>query len=136
MSQENVKVVRELYELFPDLAAPPPTTEFLELFDPEVHLDQTRRVFNPASYDGQDGVLRALAELREAWEHFVLQPERFIEAGDDVVVVQSVRGRGRGSGVDVLGRSASLHTLRNGRIVRLVVYQDISEALRAAGVSD
>ena len=53
-----------------------------------------------------------------------------------MVVVQSVRGRGRGSGVDVLGRSASLHTLRNGRIVRLVVYQDISEALRAAGVSD
>jgi ketosteroid isomerase-like protein len=135
MSEDNVAVVRRLYELFPDLAAGPPPPGVLELFDPDVKVDQTRNVFNPASYEGRDGLLRSLAVVGETWERFVLEPERFVEAGDHVVVIQLVRARGLGGGVEVPGRSATLHTLRGGRVVYLAVYPDPDEGLRAAGVS-
>jgi ketosteroid isomerase-like protein len=135
MSRDNLAVVRRLYERFPDLAAGPPPPDLLELFDPQVRLDQTRNVFNPASYEGHAGVLRAVAVVGETWERFVLEPERFMESGDHVVVIQSVRARGLGGGVEVLGRSATLHTLRDGRVVYLAIYPDPDEGLRAAGVS-
>ena len=97
MAEENLRIVRQLYERFPDLADPEPVEAVIEaLFAPEVHLDMTRRVFNPASYDGHDGLRRALVELRETWEQFLLRPERFLEAGSEVVVVETVEGRGRG----------------------------------------
>jgi ketosteroid isomerase-like protein len=134
MSLDNVAVVRRLYELFPDLAAGPPPPGVLELFDPDVKVDQIRNVFNPASYEGHDGLLRSLAIVGETWEYFVLEPQRFVEAGEHVVVVQSVRARGLGGGVEVLDRSATLHTLRDGLVVYLAVYPDPDEGLRAAGI--
>ena len=97
-------------------------------------MDQTRRALNPATYHGYEGVQRGMEEIGEAWERFSLEPERFIEAGDQVVVVETVRGMGRGSGVKVVNRAGSIYTLRAGRIVGLVVYWDPSEALEAAGL--
>jgi ketosteroid isomerase-like protein len=137
MSQDNVAVIRRLYELFPDLAGPAPGEELLaEYFDPAIHIDMTRRVFNPATYHGYDGLLRSLGELREVWEQFVLRPERFFDAGDDVLVLETAHGRGRGGGVDVLNRSASRYSMHGGRIVHLVVYEDRSEALHALGLRE
>jgi ketosteroid isomerase-like protein len=135
MSQENVEVVRQAYERFGrDLAAAPEGGPFLDLFDPEVHLDQTRRILNPATYDGHDGLLQALSEVPEAWERFSLEPERFIDAGDVVVVLETALGVGRGSGVEIRVRSGSVYTLRDGRILRIVVYPEPAEAMRAAGL--
>jgi ketosteroid isomerase-like protein len=137
MSQENVAVVRRLYERVPDLADPATTEAVVaELFDPAVHLDLTRRVFNPASYDGHEGVLRSLGEIREIWERFLVRPERFIDAGDEVLVIETVEGRGRTAGVEVVGRSASLYALKHGRVVRLVVYESPSEGLEALGLRE
>jgi ketosteroid isomerase-like protein len=138
MSQENVEVVRLAYQHFlHDLADPPGDEAGLaELFDPEIHIDQTRRVLNPATYDGYQGIRRALGEAREAWEAFSVQPERFIEADDRVAVIETIHARGRGSGVEIVDRSASVYTLRNGRIRLVVVYRDPAEALNAVGLRD
>jgi ketosteroid isomerase-like protein len=134
MSTQSVGVVRELYERFPDLAAAQPPPDLLDMFDPEVRLDQTRNVFNPAEFAGREGVLQALSRLRETWEQFVIEPERFVETGDHVVVIHTVRARGRAGGVEVVGRSATLHTMRAGRILRLAIYPDPDEALREVGL--
>jgi ketosteroid isomerase-like protein len=138
MSSENLEVVRLAYQrLLTDLVDPPgDEADLLELLDPEIHLDQTRRVLNPASYDGHQGFRQAMGEVREAWEAFRVEPERLIEADDRVVVIETVRARGRGSGVELADRSASVYTLRNGRIVRVVVYRDPAEALDAVGLHD
>jgi ketosteroid isomerase-like protein len=136
MSQENVEVIKRAHErLFGDLAAfRGAAADLAEFCHPEVHVDQTRRVLNPASYDGYEGLIRAFTEVRDAWEQFALEPEQFIDAGDRVVVVHRVRARGRGSGVEIVDRSASLYTLRDGRVVRLVIYGEPSEALEAVGL--
>lgn len=137
MSQESVDVVRRVYEGFGrDLAAPIGEADLVELVDPDVHLDLTRRTFNPASYDGYAGMLRGREDIRQIWDQWLVQPERFIPAGDRVIVVETVTGRGRGSGVEIVDRSWSSFSLRDGRIVRIVVYFDGDEALEAAGLDE
>ncbi len=133
MPRSNVEIVRELYELFPDLAAGPPPPAVLDLFDPAACIDHSRNVFNPATHEGHDGLLESLATLRETWDSFALEPERFVEQGDLVAVVNKVRARGASGGVEVNDRSTTVHTLRDGRIVRLAIYPDVEEGLRALG---
>jgi ketosteroid isomerase-like protein len=135
MDSENLAVVRRLYDLFPDLAAGEPPPEVIALFDPDVRLDQSRNVFNPAVYEGIDGLLGALAAVRETWDSFAMHPERFVEVGDNVVVFNVVTARGSAGGVEVEDRSSSVHRLRDGRIVALTIYPDPEEGLRAAAAA-
>ena len=74
-------------------------------------------------------------EFLAAWDHFVTTPERFIEGeGDRVLVLIRFEGRGRASGTPLLNFSgAQLFTLREGKVVRLVLYEDRKEALEAVG---
>jgi ketosteroid isomerase-like protein len=78
MSQENVEIVRLLYEAVNrgDLDV------VLEFLDPSIHLDFSERVFNPAIYEGHDGARRFYAELDEVWDDFRTEPVEFIEAGE------------------------------------------------------
>jgi SnoaL-like domain len=62
-----------------------------------------------------------------------MTPERFIEDGDRVLALMTIEGRGKGSGVPVVIRSADLFTVRDGKIVSLVGYPDRAEALEAWG---
>ena len=65
------------------------------------------------------------------------EPDDFIEAGDDVVVVLNhVHARGRGSGLDVRADTATVWTLDAGKVVGLALYWDATKALEAAGLSE
>jgi ketosteroid isomerase-like protein len=48
----------------------------------------------------------------------------------------TIEGRGKGSGVPVVIRSADLWTIRDGKIVSLVGYPDRAEALKAVGLRE
>ena len=72
------------------------------------HADLSERVFNPGFYEGHDGYRRFLEEIDEVWDDFRAEPLEFIDAGDKVVVSHVVRGRGKGSGVEVELPSTSI----------------------------
>jgi hypothetical protein len=78
-----------------------------------VKYDLSERVFNPAVYEGHDGIRRFVADLDEVWDEFRIEPVEFIDAGETVVVSHRVHARGKGSGVEVELPSTSLYTLRN-----------------------
>jgi hypothetical protein len=42
----------------------------LALCAPDFQMAASRRVFNPATYDGHAGLRRAIREIWEAWEDF------------------------------------------------------------------
>jgi ketosteroid isomerase-like protein len=132
MSQENVEIVRRGYDAFNrgDIEG------VIETADPQVHWDMSERVFNPSVYEGHDGVRRFVEEMNEVWEDFRLEPLEFIDAGDKVVVSHLIRGRGRGSGVDVELPSTSVYTLRNRKVIDNRMYREHSEALEAAGLRE
>jgi ketosteroid isomerase-like protein len=63
----------------------------------------------------------------------VIEPERFIESDDSVVVPNTSRFKGR-DGIETVARSALVYELRDGRIARVCLYQDTAKALEAAGL--
>jgi hypothetical protein len=65
MSQENVEIVRRVY----DAAARRDAETVLALYDSEVELDATRIGLNLAFdvYHGHDGLRRLFAEWHEVW---------------------------------------------------------------------
>ena len=66
-----------------------------------------------------------------------MEPEDLIEVGEDhVVVLLHMHMRGKGSGVEVDARTHNLWTLRDGKAVRMAVYNDKAEALEAVALSE
>ena len=130
MSQENVEVVRRVYEEWSrgDFSSG-------DVFDPDVEFDMV-------DWPGQDRS-RGIDEMRQAWraslsawEDFRAEPTGFIENGAHVVVPTHVTARGRGSGAAVTAETATVWTLDSGKVIRLALHWDAAAALEAGGLSE
>jgi ketosteroid isomerase-like protein len=126
MPEDNVDVVRRLFSALDD-------NQFEEVagfFDPEVEWSPTEGTFH-----GIEGVVKSFLEWMEPWDEHTIDPEEFIESGDDrVLATIHLTGRGEQSGVEINQRFFQLYTLRGGRITRMVEYVDRARALEAAGL--
>jgi ketosteroid isomerase-like protein len=133
MSQENVEIVRRMYDAFaegrldfefvaPDIEWRGPR-EFPDLSEP---------------WYGHEGVTRYFTKLAEIFDDYRMVPERFIDAGDDRVLVFSREGgRGKGSGAQVETHlTAHLWTMKDGKAVRMQSYWERADALEAVGLSE
>jgi ketosteroid isomerase-like protein len=100
-----------------------------ELAAPEFELDVTDRVFNPATYYGEEGLRQFLAEVDELWESMDMKVERLVERDDEVLALLLVDIKGRGSGLSLEDRIAQHWTARDGRLVRMRVRADEKAAL-------
>ena len=76
---------------------------------------------------------RTLAKIRDVYPDFRVEPERYIDAGDEVVVIGTARGTGA-SGVEVQWRQGYVWTVRGGMAVRFRWFNDPAEALEAVGL--
>jgi ketosteroid isomerase-like protein len=74
--------------------------------------------------------------LREAWGEWRLVPERFLDAGDRVVVFARVVGKGGASGAPFELETTHVWTILGGRATSAHAYRDRSEALEAAGLRE
>src|SRR5437867_8665390 len=125
MSQENVEVVRALYE---ELSR----GDFSEI---ERLGDDFEFVTSPDVPDA--GTYRGEAARRwlRAWlgsfERFVAEPITIVGAGDKVVVEVVQRGCPHDSTADVEGLWWFVHTLRDGTPVRTQGFPDRAQALEA-----
>jgi ketosteroid isomerase-like protein len=132
MSQANVQIVRNGFEAWDrhdyEAAA--------SHFSPDVEIDVTDRVLNPAIYSGLDGAMRFRDEIAETWDEFHVEIEDVVAAGDEVVVLVRSSGLGRASGAQVDSRAAWVAAVREQRITRLRLYRDRSRALAAVGLSE
>ena len=136
MSQENVELVRRCADAMNmrDLADGVPAA-VLELADEDIELDLSRNVFNAATYRGLAGIEQWRTAVVDVWETFHGELDELIDAGDRVVTASRIRGRGKGSGVDVEMRVFQVWTVRDSKVVRIVGgYRDRSEALADAGL--
>jgi ketosteroid isomerase-like protein len=132
MSQENVDVVRQSLDAYGrrDIEA------LRALNHPDLELDwSASRGFQAGVYRGFDDALRFYTEYYDAFEETVIEPERFIDAGEVVVVPNIAHQRGR-DGIEVSARSTMAFTVRNRKIIRLCLYQETAEALKAVGLTE
>ena len=114
MSQENVEFVDALRRIY-DEWAQGNFSGGREIFDPNVegvwaaelpdaHVDQCAEALAGSSRD-----------WLSAWEGFRVEAEAFLPAQDKVVVLVVLRGRGKGSGVEVATPLAHIWTMRRAR---------------------
>jgi ketosteroid isomerase-like protein len=137
VSQENVEVVqRGLVFLRESYESGEATDQLLDLCAPEIRVDASRRVFNPGVYEGDAGVRRSIREIYDAWEEFQASNERVIDAGDRVVVLQTISGRGRASKALVQQRGALIVTVQDGLVRLIEIFTGQSEALKAVGLEE
>ena len=136
MSQEKVEIVRQLIALGEQVRAGELISPPLDLVTADMEIDLSRRVFNPEIYRGFDGLVRLNDQLREVWAEWQVTPERLVAVGDQVVSIETARGRGRGSGLETGGRYASIWTFVDGRVARVEIGLDPEEALKAVGLEE
>jgi ketosteroid isomerase-like protein len=127
MSEENVEVVRRMYEAFH-------RGDFdgaLAYFDPQAEVDASVRVDEGIGH-GRDAVATMVARWVGAWDDWREEIEEMHDLGTSVVVVSMQRGRAKGSGIEVKTRYAVRYEIRGDRITRMVLHSEPAEALEAA----
>jgi ketosteroid isomerase-like protein len=132
MSQENVDVVRRSLEAFTsrDVEA------LRSLNDPRMELDWSEsKGWLAGVYRGFDEALRFYEGYFQAFEATVIEPDQFIEAGESIVVPNIAHQRGR-DGIEVSARGTLVFTLRDHKIIRIRLYQETDDALKAVGLEE
>ena len=103
---------------------------------PDVELDWSRsRGLEAGVYQGVEAVLGFYRNFLDTFEKVAIEPDRFIESGDSVVVPNTAFLRGR-DGIETVARSAFVFELQGGLITRICLYQEPREALEAVGLSE
>src|SRR3954451_9404683 len=128
MSQENVEIVRRAFEA----SVRHENESVFPLYDPEVEIDLTAS--GRGVYHGSEGVRQYFRDWLSAFEDPSWEVEEWIDAGEPVIAVMRLHGRGKLSGVPAEMLEAHVWTLRNGRLWRLRVYGTKAEAFEAAGL--
>ena len=87
----------------------------------------------------ETGTLRGPASfglIRDAYDDVEVRPTRFVDAGNDVVVVATLIGVSRGARVPVEREQGYIWTIQDGNAIRFRWFNNALEALEAVGLSE
>jgi uncharacterized protein len=133
LSQENVEIVRGVYEHFD-------ATHTVDLgrLAPNVVWDLSNFESWPERrlYEGHEGVQEFIGDWLDPWDTYEHGLEALHDAGDDVVAVVHVSGAASMSGAAVEMRVGHVWALIDGTVVRATFYSDPAKALEAAGLRE
>jgi ketosteroid isomerase-like protein len=129
MSRENVELVRRIYSSWERgdfsetwWAADDFVFEFAEGPTPVV--------------TDLEGMSRAWRDWLQGWRSFHTRAEEIRDLGDVVLGTNTFGGEGRTSGLVPAARGATIWTIANGKVTRLVLYTDVKHGLAALGIED
>jgi ketosteroid isomerase-like protein len=131
MSQENVEIVRRVYQAL--------NRRDWETVFRDAHQDfelTTQLGPDPGTRRGRERVMEFLEDYLAAFDAFIWEPEQFFEGQDRVVVFVTTRALPRGGSVDLVVRNGWWWTIRNGVILSVTSFPEPGRALEAAGLSE
>jgi ketosteroid isomerase-like protein len=88
------------------------------------------------TYHGREDVKRYLTQSRAAWAEVASEPERFLTAGNRVIVFVHARVKPKGGGEWQEIRLADVYTVSEGKVVEMRAFADRQEALRWVGMDE
>ena len=130
MSQENVDIVRALWETFNETKAP-----VLDAVHSDVKWHTRADLPDSDTYHGHDGVAKLASDWVGAFEDLRVEPEELIDAGDRVVAVLRLTGRVKGSGQQVEMPETHVYTMLDGKAIEVHEFPTRAAALVAVGPS-
>jgi ketosteroid isomerase-like protein len=130
----QIALVRDAYQFIEDIQEDRRhdfDDAYLEWFDERFELLPPPTYPEGAQvFRGRAGLKRWIAVTKEIWDEWRLMAERFVVAGDQVVVLVRVIAQGHVSGVRLDRETAHIWDIADGRVTRCEVFLDRSEALR------
>jgi ketosteroid isomerase-like protein len=110
-------------------------TSGLSFCDPDIEWDGTNLPDGKVGR-GHEAIVEHAMRWAEMWDDWRMEPERFIDAGgDQVVLVFREIGRSE-SGLQMDERHAELYSVREGEVVYRKGFSDPADALEAVGLSE
>jgi ketosteroid isomerase-like protein len=133
MSQENVEVVRRMLQASADGGL----DAAAEFWDAQINWRAAEGAPDDAGpISGVDAMRAYAQDWLDDFDELRVEAEELIDAGEQVVAVQRIRGRAKASGIETDLRYAVVYTIRNGKIVRGREYWERAQALEAAGLRE
>jgi ketosteroid isomerase-like protein len=131
MSQENVEILRRMYEAG--------NRDDWEAVFRDAHPDCEATFVagpSPGTHRGREAILTAIFEVTEAFDAWIVEPEEFFETEDRIVVIARNRLRPKGTDAEFEYRNGQIWTFRDGKLQSLLQYGSPDEALEAAGLRE
>jgi ketosteroid isomerase-like protein len=134
MSEQNVDVVRSIYEAFAAGDVP----GVVARMSPDMVWNEAENFpyadGNP--YRGPEAILGGVfARLGSEWDGFAASPEEFLDAGDTVVVLGRYRGTCKATGRSMDAQLAHVWRVADGKATRFQQYTDTLQAARVTGAA-
>jgi ketosteroid isomerase-like protein len=130
MSRERLETIRRVYETFDRTGEPP-----WELFAADAEFDATA-IPGLGLIQGRDRLLAALRDYAAAFDDWRIEPEEFLDAGDEVVAVVRDGGRLKGSDETIFNHFTHVWTFRGDHVTRWKTFTDRRQALEAVGLRE
>jgi ketosteroid isomerase-like protein len=107
---------------------------FVQVFDPQIERIEPAEFPQGGTYHGLEAVTAHIAKGRGTWAEGSCEPQRFIVAGDRVIVFVHVHVRLKHETQWREGHLADVFTFRNGKAIAFRTFADERQALEWAGV--
>jgi len=104
-------------------------------FDPQIAWIEPSHYPLGGTYQGRAAVQAHLSHARSTWAEGTCEAERFIVAGDRIVVSIYVHVRLKHETEWREGRHAAVYTFRNGKAIEMRIFDDEHEALEWTGAT-
>lgn len=108
---------------------------FVKAFDPQIEWIEPIEYPGGGTYRGRAVVEAHLSKSRANWAEGSCEPERFIVAGDKIIVFDHVRVRLKHEAEWREGDIADVFTFRDGKVVQVRVFDERRQALEWAGAT-
>jgi len=124
----NVDVIKRLYQAFSE----GDLDTVRGLLDPDVEWIESEGIPYGGVFNGIDAVFDGVfAKIGAEWEEFTARVDQFIDAGDVIVTLGSDHGTYKATGRKMKAPTASIWTLKNGKVVKFRQYIDTLAVFKA-----
>jgi ketosteroid isomerase-like protein len=129
VSTENVEIVQQGFEAFNERGV----EGIIPLIHPDFEATTPPNLASePDTYRGPDGIRRWFDSFIEVMDEIRWEAHEFHEVGDRVVVDFTLRARGKTTGLDFGQDAVMVWELRDGKAVRVSLFESLEEAVAAA----
>jgi ketosteroid isomerase-like protein len=139
VSQENVEIVRRMYESFNRWGIQPwgeRNPEIPSLLHPEIEFHTHASAPEAGVYRGREAVIEYHESVFGQFESVRIEVEDLLAAGDRVVVITRQHTVPRSSEAEIVQQVVDVWTIRDGLLAERKTFSTRAEALGAAGLRE
>ena len=124
---EHLEVVRHIHDAM--------TTDDYDAVLPHLHTElevHDHDLPDAPVYHGHAGYRRSDENWAASWDSYYRTDEEFLQVGDRVLALFTLRARGRDSGLELARKDGIVYSFRDGLVSRIDYYGDQDQARAAA----